>query len=74
MLARDEKLEEDVFAPVVPKNEEGFAELELVDPIEGAQLTARLTLADGKTLTLCDFASAGKDHEDHIAAVWFKTE
>ena len=74
MLARDEELEADITAPIVPKIINGFAALELVKALSKTQLTAELTLEDGKKITLCDYASSGKSNENHQSAVWLKTK
>ena len=74
MLARDEELEADITAPIVPKNENGFAAVELVKALPKTQLTAELILEDGKKITLCDYASSGKSNENHQSAVWLKTK
>ena len=60
MLARDEELEADITAPIVPKIINGFAAVELVKALPKTQLTAELILEDGKKITLCDYASSGK--------------
>ena len=57
MLARDEELEADITAPIVPKIINGFAAVELVKALPKTQLTAELILEDGKKITLCDYAS-----------------
>ncbi len=74
MLARDEELEADITAPIVPKIINGFAAVELVKALPKTQLTAELILEDGKKITLCDYASSGKSNENHQSAVWLKTK
>lgn len=74
MLARDEDFEADITAPVVPKSENGFAEITLAENLASTLFVAELTLENGEKITLCDYASAGKKTEDHQSAVWLKTE
>ncbi len=73
MLARDSRLEPNIRSAVTPKVVEGYAEVTPCNKELDALFTAKLTLADGNTITLCDYSSAGKDWENSELAVWMQT-
>ncbi len=73
MLARDSRLESDIRAAVVPKIVGGFAEVTECNTDIDTLVSVDLTLEDGKTLTLCDYSSAGRDWANSELAVWMKT-
>ncbi len=73
MLARDSRLEDDIRAAVVPKTSGGFAEVSECNTDIDTLVSVDLTLEDGKTLTLCDYSSAGRDWANSELAVWMKT-
>ena len=76
MLAQDERLGYSTDTPITVADNGGFADVTLVDSSAyPAILAAEVALADGKTLTLTDYASAGKVwNNGKRIAVWMLTE
>ena len=76
MLAEEERLGYSLDTPIeLAVEPDGYVEVELADgaaPYE-AMLTVKAPLANGKKITLTDYASAGKTWEDKMA-VWFLTK
>ena len=76
MLAEDERLGYSADTPITVADKSGYAEVTLVDSSEyPAILTAEVALEGGKTITLTDYASAGKVwNNGKRIAVWMLTE
>ena len=76
MLAEEERLGYSLDTPIeLAVEPDGYVEVELADgaaPYE-AMLTVKAPLANGKKITLTDYASAGKTWVDRMA-VWFLTK
>ena len=76
MLAQEERLGYSLDTPVeIAVEPDGYVEVELADgaaPYDTI-LTVKAPLANGKKMTLTDYASAGKTWEDKMA-VWFLTK
>ncbi len=70
MLARDQRLGDEVEDPVSPLLPIVLTEAKTdFDTL----YAAKLTLKDGETVTLCDYGSAGKQYDKKIA-VWMRTK
>ena len=76
MLAQDERLGYSTDTPITVADNGGFTDVTLVDSSAyPAILTAEVALADGQTITLTDYASAGKVwNNGKRIAVWMLTE
>ena len=76
MLAQDERLGYSTDTPITVADNGGFADVTLVDSYAyPAILAAEVVLADGKTIILTDYASAGKVwNNGKRIAVWLLTE
>ena len=76
MLAQDERLGYSTDTPITVADNGGFTDVTLVDSSAyPAILTAEVALANGKTITLTDYASAGKVwNNGKRIAVWMLTE
>ena len=76
MLAQDERLGYSTDTPITVADNGGFADATLVDSSAyPAILAAKVALADGKTIILTDYASAGKVwNNGKRIAVWMLTE